>query len=66
MTNEQKPAFFRMSEASQILTISRSKLYMLVNAGEIDSVLIGGRNRRIPASALEKYIASQSGEKGGN
>jgi excisionase family DNA binding protein len=53
--------FFRIDEAAKLLTISRSRVYELISSGELNSVLIGGRNRRIPASSLERYIAEQTG-----
>ena len=45
------------TEAAQALGLGRSKLYELMRAGALDSVLIGGA-RRIPADALTDYVAS--------
>jgi len=44
-------------EAARALGISRSKLYELLGDGSIESVLIGA-SRRVPAEALEDYVAS--------
>ncbi|NUW41371.1 helix-turn-helix domain-containing protein [Nonomuraea rhodomycinica] len=43
------------SEAAEALAISRSKLYQLLHAGALVSVLISG-SHRIPLSALHDYI----------
>ena len=45
------------TDAADALGIGRSKLYELLRAGVIESVLIGTA-RRIPADALAAYIAS--------
>lgn len=42
-------------DAAEALAVSRSRLYELLAAGEIDSVQIG-RSRRIPAEALAAYV----------
>ena len=44
-------------EAAEILGMSRSSIYKLIAAGEIQSVKIG-RSRRILTSALENFIES--------
>jgi excisionase family DNA binding protein len=43
------------TEAAHALGIGRSKLYELLQAGVLDSVLIGSC-RRIPTDALARYI----------
>lgn len=43
-------------EAAETLSISRSKLYELLNSGVIASVRIDG-SRRIPLTALEAYVS---------
>jgi len=40
--------------AAQALSIGRSKIYQLIEAGEIESVKIG-RSRRISVKALEAF-----------
>jgi len=42
-------------EAAETLSISRSKLYELMSAGEVESMRIGG-SRRIPFDALEDFV----------
>jgi excisionase family DNA binding protein len=44
------------TEAAETLGIGRSKLYELMRAGVVESVLIGTA-RRIPAEALVTYVA---------
>jgi excisionase family DNA binding protein len=46
---------FTPTEAAEALGIGKSKLYELMRAGAVESVLIGTA-RRIPADALDKYI----------
>jgi excisionase family DNA binding protein len=47
----------RVEEARQRLKISRVLLYELLRAGELKSVLIGPRSRRIPESSIDDLIA---------
>ena len=46
---------YRIPEATEALGISRSRLYELLAAGQIESVHVG-RTRLIPAEALEEYV----------
>jgi excisionase family DNA binding protein len=48
-------------EAGATLSISRAKLYQLMNAGAIPYLHID-RSRRIPLAALEAYIADRLAE----
>ena len=50
-------------EAARRLSLARSTLYELVLTGEIVSIKIG-RSRRIPAAALDAYIARLLAEQG--
>ncbi|MDA0634087.1 helix-turn-helix domain-containing protein [Nonomuraea sp. MCN248] len=43
-------------EAMAALKVSRWTLYNLIRSGEITSILVGARCRRIPSSALDAYI----------
>ncbi len=47
-------------EAAAALGIGRSKLFELIAADQIETVQIG-RSRRIPAQALEDYVARLRG-----
>lgn len=44
-------------EAAQALGISRSKLYVLLAAGDIASVQVG-RSRRVRVATLERFVDS--------
>ncbi len=44
-------------DAAETLGIGRSRLYELMDAGQIESVYIG-RRRLVPAQALEAYVES--------
>ncbi|KLL10832.1 MULTISPECIES: helix-turn-helix domain-containing protein [Protofrankia] len=51
------------AEAAAELRVSRAKLYQLMKAGLIDSVLID-RSRRIPRAALVTYVDRLRGRDG--
>jgi excisionase family DNA binding protein len=44
-------------EAAEVIRVGRSKMYELLASGAIKSVKIGAL-RRIPARALEEYVAA--------
>ncbi|MEW9554557.1 helix-turn-helix transcriptional regulator [Nonomuraea sp. NPDC050783] len=44
-------------EAMAVLKVSRWTLYNLIRSGELTSIRVGARCRRIPSSALDAYIA---------
>ncbi|PPK65771.1 helix-turn-helix domain-containing protein [Actinokineospora auranticolor] len=46
---------YKVEEAAQLLSISRSATYELIRAGELNTVTIG-RSRRVPATAISDYI----------
>jgi excisionase family DNA binding protein len=50
-----EPLVYTIPEAATALRISRTKLYELLDSGEIESIHIG-RGRKIPADALRIYI----------
>jgi excisionase family DNA binding protein len=45
----------RPEEAGQVLGISRSKVYAMLNSGQLPSIR-AGRTIRVPRAALEKWI----------
>ena len=49
----------RVAEAAQAMGIGRSLLYRLVMSGQIRSVVVGGRSRRIPVEAIDEFIAKE-------
>lgn len=52
---------YRVTEAAEVLGLSRSKVYELIKAGVLPSVRIDG-TRRIRAEDLAAYVASLRGE----
>jgi excisionase family DNA binding protein len=56
-TAPDTPLLYTLPEAAALLRISRTKLYELLTANEIESVHIG-RSRKIPAAALDAYVDS--------
>ena len=51
---------FNPRDAAKILSISRSQVYVLLKAGELESVQIG-RSRRISQDQLIRYINKLEG-----
>ena len=51
--NTQK-LFYRVSTVAQMLDITRSKAYQLIEQGEIRAARIG-KSIRVPAEALERF-----------
>lgn len=47
-----QPLYLRPSKAAKLLDIGRSKMYELIQAGEVRAIVIGG-NLRIPMSEIE-------------
>ncbi len=43
------------AEAAELLGVSRTTVYELLNAGQLESIRIG-RSRRIPRAALVAYV----------
>jgi excisionase family DNA binding protein len=56
-----EPILFDVPTAARQLSISRTTLYELLKAGEIQSVKIGAL-RRIPLAALHTYTARKAAE----
>ncbi|MEE8550190.1 MAG: helix-turn-helix domain-containing protein [Gemmatimonadota bacterium] len=49
----------RVAEAAQAMDIGRSLLYRLIMSGQIRSVVVGGRSRRVPVEAIDEFIARE-------
>ena len=56
-----RPLLYKPEQAAEALAIGRSAVYEAMRRGELESVLIG-RSRRIPAAAVEAYVARLRGE----
>jgi|GEM_PF-5875486 len=55
MDSGQKLAY-KVEEAAELLSLSRAKLYRLIDTCEIGSVVIG-RSRRITHSQLQEFLS---------
>lgn len=51
----------RPAEAAQAIGVSRSRMYELINSGEIPSVKVG-RVKRVPVDKLREWIERNSGD----
>lgn len=47
---------YKPEEAAQVLGLGRSKVFQLMAAGQIESVVIG-RSRRVPRESLLAFVA---------
>ena len=53
-----EPLLYRPAEAAEALRVSRSKVYELMNRGEIPWVRVG-KVRRVPVEALRQLIRTR-------
>ncbi len=53
----------KIPEAAAELSIGRSRLYELLQAGEIKAVKIGSRGVRVPSSEIDRFIAERLADK---
>jgi excisionase family DNA binding protein len=56
---------YRVADAMQVLSLSRTVIYELIRTGRLRTVK-EGRARLIPASAIAEYVALLEREAGGN
>ncbi len=59
-----EPLLYRPAEAAEALGVSRSKLYEMMNSGEIPCVRLGGV-RRVPVEALRQLIRTMVDDRTG-
>jgi len=55
-------AVLTVPEAMARLKVSRWTLYNLIRSGELTSIVVGQRCRRIPNSAVDAYISQRCEE----
>ena len=55
-----QPKLMSVPEAATVIRVGRSKMWQLVWGGEVESVFVG-RQRRVVAASLDKYIAGLRG-----
>jgi excisionase family DNA binding protein len=61
MDTDQTPVLLRPAKFARLIDMSRSKIYELIQSGEIRAVSIGGV-LRIPVDELDRLKSSPSGE----
>lgn len=59
-THTVQRELYRPEEAAHALGLSRTVIFRLIATGELDSVKIGS-TRRIPRTAITRYVASLTG-----
>lgn len=59
----RRPLVYTPEEAADLLKVGRTKVYELMQSRHLRSVKIG-RTRRIPATALERYVEQLLEEEG--
>jgi excisionase family DNA binding protein len=52
--------FVSVPEAAETLSMSPTRVWGLIAKGEIPSILLGGRSRRIRVDALKKWADEQT------
>lgn len=50
------PKLLTVPQAMAALQVSRWTLYALIRSGELESIMVNVRCRRIPESALDDYV----------
>lgn len=64
--NYEQRLCVRVAEAAEILGLGSSRVYALVNSGELPSVRLGGRAIRLPLAQLramiDEKVAAQAAE----
>lgn len=58
----ERPLLLRAEEGAQMLNVSRSKFFALMQRGEIPGVVRIGRSVRVSRVALERWVSEQAGE----
>jgi excisionase family DNA binding protein len=61
---DEVQVLLRPSEAAAALGIGKTALYELLARGELESVVIGVRARRIPRDALSEFVERLRAEAG--
>lgn len=60
-----EPLLLRPAEAARWLQVSRTKVYDLINRGELPALRLGRRCTRIPREALTDWVAREAGRPAG-
>lgn len=62
IVGEEGWRLLKVAEAANLLGLARSTVYGLINSGELRSILIAGRHRRIPADAIADLVTQAEQE----
>lgn len=54
---DMQQKLLRVREAAQVLGVGRDSVYRLIHRGDLESIVVVNGCRRIPAEALDDYIA---------
>jgi excisionase family DNA binding protein len=52
----------RVEQARERLQVSRAKLYEFINSGQLQSIMLGPKSRRIVEASLDDLIARRTKE----
>ena len=55
------PLVYSVAEAAEVLGVSDSLVYRLINDGELPSVRLGDRRLVVPHRSLEAWLIAQAG-----
>lgn len=55
-TSPPAKLLLRVEEAADLLGLSRTRVFELIGAGQLESVKVGG-SRRVPRAAVEAFVA---------
>lgn len=47
---------YRIEEAAELLSVSKSRVYELIRSGQLRTVKVG-KSHRVPARSLDDYVA---------
>lgn len=63
-SREEAPLLHTPERAAELLSVSRATVYELLRRGDLASIIVGDRSRRIPHEALVTYVRTQAGDNG--
>lgn len=55
----EKHRLLSVPEVGQFLGLGRDAVYELIRSGELGSITVAGRSRRVPTWALARYVADR-------
>jgi excisionase family DNA binding protein len=61
-TTEPEPILDTIEQTARLLNVGRSSVYELINAKQLETVLIGRRSRRVMRSSTKAFVERQKAE----